>query len=329
MVKITTAVGDQANQTRRYRSEIWRNNSEAEQTQESRIRRLISSIFPSHVSTHEPQMTTITSVSQIRRNSHTSVSYAPSRRHSNTSILGNEATSRVNPVLRRHQEVKEQAIFFIVAFVCTYMVSYIHRIYEQINGTSPFWLRLIARVLNSLQGFFNILVYTRPHVTSLRRRHKELNWFQAFWAVVKKGGDNDRPNARRNSSLAASRRVSIPAQAHTPRHRQQEQDIALLRNVPIEETKQANSAQLPRSLNNSFLNLSRKSRSSKSNDELGENEMNQILNTVAAMNNKEQCEQALLVSSRSLPSEKNEDIVEKGLVISKSSSPETKDKGSD
>lgn len=203
---ITTAVGDQTIQNQRYRSEIWRqgsNNNERVQSQEeeNRFQRLVSSIFQtsSYVSSHEPQANnaSITSVSDIRRNSITSVSLHANRPHS---------APRHCPMFRRQQEVKEQAIFFIAAFLCTYSLSYINRIVQQVTGKSPFWLHLMARTLSSFQGFFNILVYTRPHVAKLRRTQTDLSWFGAFWAVVKKGGDNDTPYARRNS-LPVTRHV--------------------------------------------------------------------------------------------------------------------------
>lgn len=64
----------------------------------------------------------------------------------------------------------------------------------------PFYLQIIDRGLQPLQGVFNILVYTSPHVTTIRRVCPELNWFQAFFWVVMNGGDDDQANEERRSS---------------------------------------------------------------------------------------------------------------------------------
>ena len=68
----------------------------------------------------------------------------------------------------------------------------------------PFAIMFIARFTYPLQGFFNILVYTYPHVTSCKRNDSNLSWLGAFWVVVKSGGDSDeqrsgRTNRRRSS----------------------------------------------------------------------------------------------------------------------------------
>lgn len=40
-----------------------------------------------------------------------------------------------------------------------------------------------------LQGFFNIIVFTRPHVVTLKKYDNELSTMEAIWEVVKSGGD--------------------------------------------------------------------------------------------------------------------------------------------
>jgi len=65
---------------------------------------------------------------------------------------------------------------------------------------------LLATTLFPLQGLFNILIYTYPHVSSCRRNLREYSWFQAIREVIKSGGDSDqissgrRANATRRSS---------------------------------------------------------------------------------------------------------------------------------
>jgi hypothetical protein len=97
----------------------------------------------------------------------------------------------------RDKEVIQQAKFFIAAFLGTFALTYTNRIVEQITGSYPFWLGLVARTVLSMQGFLNILIYTRPHVITKRRRHTNYSWFKAFIEVVKAGGDNDGNTRRR------------------------------------------------------------------------------------------------------------------------------------
>jgi hypothetical protein len=46
---------------------------------------------------------------------------------------------------------------------------------------------LLASIFYPLGGLFNILVYTRPKVLSLRRMHPQYYWFQAFVIVIRAG----------------------------------------------------------------------------------------------------------------------------------------------
>ena len=55
---------------------------------------------------------------------------------------------------------------------------------------------MLSRTFFPLQGFFNLLVYTYPHVSAYRRS-RNVSWFNAFKSIIKKGGDNDEHNALR------------------------------------------------------------------------------------------------------------------------------------
>jgi hypothetical protein len=46
---------------------------------------------------------------------------------------------------------------------------------------------LLASIFYPLGGLFNILVYTRPKVLSLRRKNPQYYWFQAFVIVIRAG----------------------------------------------------------------------------------------------------------------------------------------------
>lgn len=188
------AVKAQNSQSNRYRAELWRSGmtnrardaAPISEIHASRFQLLISAIFTSHDQTSEttneaelPQ--------QFRRGSNTSLGYTRSRT-SNSS--------------QRVKEVQQQAILFIFAFIFTRGLSYVNRALELFHGSSPFWLHCFAKTFLAFQGVFNIFVYTRPHVTTFRRRNHGSSWIQAFVAVVKRGGDSDRITSRRRSSIA-------------------------------------------------------------------------------------------------------------------------------
>ena len=98
---------------------------------------------------------------------------------------GSESTST-----KKYLQVKRQAIFFMATFLSAYLFSYTHRLVEQYFGFRSFTLLMMGKCFFSLRGLLNVLVYTRPHDISLRRKSPSLSWFQAFWAVLKRGGDH-------------------------------------------------------------------------------------------------------------------------------------------
>ncbi len=61
----------------------------------------------------------------------------------------------------------------------------------------------IARTLFvGLRGFFNVIVYTLPFVLTYHSEY-QCTWFQAFYEVVRSGGDND---SDRNGLITTSLR---------------------------------------------------------------------------------------------------------------------------
>jgi hypothetical protein len=75
-------------------------------------------------------------------------------------------------------------------------------------------LVLLASIFYPLGGLFNILVYTRPKVSSLRRMNPQYSWFQAFVIVIRAGavvpmvvveeGNNSPPAARESPAGQSS-----------------------------------------------------------------------------------------------------------------------------
>mmetsp|Transcript_20291 Transcript_20291/g.20562 ORF Transcript_20291/g.20562 Transcript_20291/m.20562 type:complete len:384 (-) Transcript_20291:553-1704(-) len=109
---------------------------------------------------------------------------------------------------RKNREVFLQACLFIGSLLITNIFSYVYRIVEQVNGKAGFGIVLLAKIFQPLQGMFNIIAYTHPHVTALRR-NSDYSWFRAFCIVVSKGGDFDGSRQRRRSSTARTRESMV------------------------------------------------------------------------------------------------------------------------
>lgn len=122
-------------------------------------------------------------------------------------------------IKNRNTQVVQQACLFIFAFMATLLPTFINRLYEEANGSSPFWLRLLARTAISMQGFFNVLVYTKPSVESIRKVRPDISWICAFLIVVKSGGDHDGNRLRGLRSLSRIREIGEEMELARNRHR--------------------------------------------------------------------------------------------------------------
>ena len=198
MIIVFLTVKAQNNITDRYRNpQFWRAGINVPPAREieidnNRLLRLISVVFTTN---HEDE------------------SDRPERRGTNTSLTTTrtEQTRLRNSSMRKVKEVQLQAILFIAAFLFTRLPSLVVRIYEFTSGGDlPFWSHVFAKTTLGLQGFLNILVYTRPHISTFRGRNPGNSWLKAFMIVVKQGGDSDRVHSRRRSS-AIARRPSLPS----------------------------------------------------------------------------------------------------------------------
>lgn len=116
----------------------------------------------------------------------------PQRNIPKTSVLAKRLSRPSRASIRNMEEISNRAAAYVIACILTYMFPIINRLIErQGSNVAPFVITLLSRMFFPLQGLFNVLVYTYPHVISHRRNHADCNWFQAFWKVIKTGGDND------------------------------------------------------------------------------------------------------------------------------------------
>jgi hypothetical protein len=109
-------------------------------------------------------------------------------------------------MVQRMKQIYHRAAAYITGFLITYIFAFIAMVWTICTvHYPPFAVIFLARSLFTLQGFFNILIYTHPHVISYRRNHSEYLWIRALFDVVKSGGDSDEIRIlrgdRRGSSL--------------------------------------------------------------------------------------------------------------------------------
>eukprot|EP01083_Nonionella_stella_P202969 740991_1 len=87
-------------------------------------------------------------------------------------------------------ETKAQAACYLGVFLITYLPLTLGYILNNCIGMSfPIVVKLFTFVY-PLGGFFNMLVYTRPHVASLRRNHQgRISRIHALFLVLRAGGE--------------------------------------------------------------------------------------------------------------------------------------------
>ncbi len=125
----------------------------------------------------------------------------------NASVLTSPLAARLSrpsrASIQRRKEISHRAIAFIIGYLMTYTPSLIYRAWEVITSDNedyavPYALHLLSRIFFPLQGLFNIIMYTYPHVVTRRDANSGsrygngvYSWIRAFWEVVKSGGDKD------------------------------------------------------------------------------------------------------------------------------------------
>lgn len=108
------------------------------------------------------------------------------------------------------KEIFLQACCFVLAFFITFIFWWItiFRILVQKKMPSSI-LRIIGRALYPLGGFFNMLAYSRPKVKSLRIKQPEYSLLQAFWCIIKEGGDVPSRDRRDRNMIDAVRNDNV------------------------------------------------------------------------------------------------------------------------
>ena len=120
----------------------------------------------------------------------------------------------------RRREFIFQALLYVAAYFATYGLLFINNVIVFFRETSPpAWLVVMTCILYPLGGMFNMLVYTRPKIGSIRRRNKNISWIRAFILVVgggeiaveKRGSERQQSNKQRRSGSSVDQIDQISA----------------------------------------------------------------------------------------------------------------------
>ena len=106
----------------------------------------------------------------------------------------------------RVETARSQAILYSAAFLLSFTPSIVLRLVEMRSGDTPFWLMFVSRILNPLQGFFNIAAFIRPQVISLRRDNPEYSNVTAFFVAIRTLNLDRFSTMRSNSRMRRSSR---------------------------------------------------------------------------------------------------------------------------
>jgi hypothetical protein len=96
------------------------------------------------------------------------------------------ATERLRKNIRRTMMV--QSCLYVAAFFGTYFFAWIYIAIFMLGLGPGSFLLISSTMFYPLGGLFNLLVFTRPSVWILRRRHS-YSWLKAFVLVIKAGGE--------------------------------------------------------------------------------------------------------------------------------------------
>ena len=82
-----------------------------------------------------------------------------------------------------------QTMLYVLAFLFTYVPILVFRNFIGYAGHPPTIILWILHGLFPLGGLFNILVYTRVPMASVKRLRPDYSWWKTFYMVLKAGGE--------------------------------------------------------------------------------------------------------------------------------------------
>ena len=96
----------------------------------------------------------------------------------------------------RVQETAMQALLYVAAYIATHLFAFTCVIIEQAGGTNPFYTLFLENLSWPLQGFFNVFVFLRPRIQSLRKDNPDISYWQAaVWAAFHDGQNSNQKSS--------------------------------------------------------------------------------------------------------------------------------------
>ena len=118
---------------------------------------------------------------------------------------------------RRKREARVQASLYVYAFLFTCTWAYLYGFLVTIGVSVPYTIIVLFSTFYPLGGFFNILVYCRPKINSVRKKSKGLSWTRSFWLVVRAGGEVPSSIPLASSSVRGSITLSAENEENKPK----------------------------------------------------------------------------------------------------------------
>jgi len=114
--------------------------------------------------------------------------------------LQGSLSPRTSAMIQQREDTKVQGLLYIGAFFCTFLFPLIHQLTYILSGHLYYILFILQNIFSPLQGFFNFIVYIRPHIKELSKDYPDMSFFQVFMKAMQSKGDehNRRPRRRRS-----------------------------------------------------------------------------------------------------------------------------------
>jgi len=117
-------------------------------------------------------------------------------------IRGSLPIPMVSSMIQQREDTKMQGLLYIGSYCCTYTFPLIHQIVYITTDQSYYVLLILQNITTPLQGFFNFIVYIRPHIKEFSIDYPDLSFSHVFLKAIQSKGDEHHRRPRRRRSLA-------------------------------------------------------------------------------------------------------------------------------
>ncbi len=148
-------------------------------------------------------------VSRLRRGSMLRQNTTSSQNATTTSLPGTYVTRAERRAKELEKQTFQQASMYVGAYLSVYTLPlFMNFVWYRRGLDHPLALSIVTHTIYPLQGFFNVMVYIRPNVISVRRKNPKISLFRVAWEVLKAGGEMPPQYARMSLTTRRSIRLS-------------------------------------------------------------------------------------------------------------------------